>query len=185
MSAMRLNCPACSAVLRTAAEVPAGTRLKCPKCGTTFAPDAEAIPEVLPVATPRRVVAVEDVEDAGMSDRPRPRSRPAQKQPNTALIAGAIVLASLVLVGGAWAVVQFVLLKPKNEPLVFVPAQPVEPFTPPNPVPPGPPVTPQPPDNLSVGKVAPDIEGEDIDGQKFKLSDYRGKVVVLDFWGNW
>jgi hypothetical protein len=36
--------------------------------------------------------------------------------------------------------------------------------------------------NLSVGKVAPDIEGEDQDGKKFKLSDYRGKVVLLDFW---
>jgi hypothetical protein len=39
--------------------------------------------------------------------------------------------------------------------------------------------------HLAVGKEAPEIEGEDIDGQKFKLSDYRGKVVVLDFWGNW
>jgi len=39
--------------------------------------------------------------------------------------------------------------------------------------------------NLAVGKVAPDIEGEDIDGKRFKLSDYRGKVVVLDFWGHW
>jgi hypothetical protein len=39
--------------------------------------------------------------------------------------------------------------------------------------------------NLSIGKVAPDIEGEDIGGKKFKLSDYRGKVVVLDFWGHW
>lgn len=39
--------------------------------------------------------------------------------------------------------------------------------------------------NLSVGKVAPDIEGEDIDGKPFKLSDYRGKVVLLDFWGDW
>jgi hypothetical protein len=38
---------------------------------------------------------------------------------------------------------------------------------------------------LVVGKEAPDIEGEDIDAKKFKLSDYRGKVVVLDFWGNW
>ena len=35
---------------------------------------------------------------------------------------------------------------------------------------------------LSVGKEAPDIEGEDQDGKKFKLSDYRGKVVLLDFW---
>jgi peroxiredoxin len=38
---------------------------------------------------------------------------------------------------------------------------------------------------LAIGKVAPDIEGEDIDGRRFKLSDYRGKVVLLDFWGNW
>lgn len=36
-----------------------------------------------------------------------------------------------------------------------------------------------------VGKVAPDIRGKDLDGKKFKLSDYRGKVVLLDFWGNW
>jgi hypothetical protein len=39
--------------------------------------------------------------------------------------------------------------------------------------------------NLSVGKVAPEIEAEDIDGVKFKLSDYRGKVVMIDFWGHW
>ncbi len=37
----------------------------------------------------------------------------------------------------------------------------------------------------TVGKPAPEIEGEDIEGNSFKLSDYRGKVVVLDFWGNW
>jgi hypothetical protein len=35
---------------------------------------------------------------------------------------------------------------------------------------------------LSVGKVAQEIEGEDQDGEKFKLSDYRGKVVLLYFW---
>jgi thiol-disulfide isomerase/thioredoxin len=34
---------------------------------------------------------------------------------------------------------------------------------------------------LSVGRPAPEIEGEDLDGVRFKLSDYRGKVVVLDF----
>ena len=39
--------------------------------------------------------------------------------------------------------------------------------------------------NLAIGKPAPEIEGEDVDGKKFKLSDYRGKVVVLDFWGDW
>ena len=35
---------------------------------------------------------------------------------------------------------------------------------------------------LAVGRTAPDIEGEDQDGKRFKLSDYRGKVVLLDFW---
>jgi hypothetical protein len=39
--------------------------------------------------------------------------------------------------------------------------------------------------NLAIGKVAPEIEGEDIDGKKFKLSDYRGKVILIDFWGHW
>ncbi|MEY3162835.1 MAG: hypothetical protein RIT25_2830 [Planctomycetota bacterium] len=39
--------------------------------------------------------------------------------------------------------------------------------------------------SLQIGKPVPDIEGEDIDGVKFKLSDYHGKVVVLDFWGFW
>ncbi len=39
--------------------------------------------------------------------------------------------------------------------------------------------------NLSIGKTAPDIEGTDFDEVGFKLSDYRGKVVVLDFWGDW
>jgi len=39
--------------------------------------------------------------------------------------------------------------------------------------------------NLLVGKQAPDIEGEDQDGQRFALSDYRGKVVLLDFWNKY
>jgi len=35
---------------------------------------------------------------------------------------------------------------------------------------------------LTIGKPAPEIEGEDLDGRPMKLSDYRGKVVVLTFW---
>jgi hypothetical protein len=36
--------------------------------------------------------------------------------------------------------------------------------------------------HLAVGTAAPDIEGPDQDGVRFKLSDYRGKVVLLYFW---
>ena len=39
--------------------------------------------------------------------------------------------------------------------------------------------------HLSMGGQAPGIEGTDLDGESFKLADYRGKVIVLDFWGNW
>lgn len=40
-------------------------------------------------------------------------------------------------------------------------------------------------EHLAIGKVAPDLEGEDLEGKPLKLSDYRGKVVVLSFWGTW
>ena len=40
-------------------------------------------------------------------------------------------------------------------------------------------------DHLQIGKTAPDFEAKDQDGKSFKLSDYRGKVVVIDFWGFW
>ena len=35
---------------------------------------------------------------------------------------------------------------------------------------------------LAIGKEAPEIEGVDQEGQPLKLSDYRGKVVLLYFW---
>jgi cytochrome oxidase Cu insertion factor (SCO1/SenC/PrrC family) len=34
----------------------------------------------------------------------------------------------------------------------------------------------------AVKRPAPDIVGTDQDGKQLKLSDYRGKVVLLDFW---
>jgi thiol-disulfide isomerase/thioredoxin len=35
--------------------------------------------------------------------------------------------------------------------------------------------------DLAVGKVAPQIEGTDLDGRPFRLSECRSRVVVLDF----
>jgi thiol-disulfide isomerase/thioredoxin len=39
--------------------------------------------------------------------------------------------------------------------------------------------------NLRPGKPAPEITAEDLEGRPFKLSDYRGKVVMLVFWASW
>jgi thiol-disulfide isomerase/thioredoxin len=39
--------------------------------------------------------------------------------------------------------------------------------------------------HLGIGRTAPEIEGEDIDGKPMKLSDFRGKVVLVTFWATW
>lgn len=36
--------------------------------------------------------------------------------------------------------------------------------------------------NVTVGKKLQEVEGEDIDGKKMKLSDYRGKILLIDCW---
>lgn len=41
------------------------------------------------------------------------------------------------------------------------------------------------PKPTASGNVAPDFTITDIDGKKLALSDYRGKVVLLDFWATW
>lgn len=35
---------------------------------------------------------------------------------------------------------------------------------------------------LGIGKKIPEIEGKDLKGKPFKLSEYRGKVVLIEFW---
>lgn len=38
---------------------------------------------------------------------------------------------------------------------------------------------------ISVGYTAPDFTQNDINGNPIKLSDFRGKYVLLDFWASW
>lgn len=38
---------------------------------------------------------------------------------------------------------------------------------------------------LAVGDKAPDFELVDLDGNKHRLSDYKGQGVFLNFWGTW
>ena len=40
-------------------------------------------------------------------------------------------------------------------------------------------------EQFGLGMTAPDIEGQDLDGKAFKLSDAKGKVIFVDFWGDW
>tara|TARA_B100001093_G_scaffold520245_1_gene613908 strand:- start:1451 stop:2026 length:576 start_codon:yes stop_codon:yes gene_type:complete len=38
---------------------------------------------------------------------------------------------------------------------------------------------------LDIGDMAPGFSIESPDGTSFKLSDFKGKVVLLDFWASW
>jgi len=44
---------------------------------------------------------------------------------------------------------------------------------------------PPPPPGKQVGNQAPEIGGMDVDGKPVRLSDHRGKVVLVNFWGTW
>jgi thiol-disulfide isomerase/thioredoxin len=37
----------------------------------------------------------------------------------------------------------------------------------------------------AVGRPVPDITGNDLDGRPLKLRDYRGRVVLVNFWATW
>jgi thiol-disulfide isomerase/thioredoxin len=39
--------------------------------------------------------------------------------------------------------------------------------------------------NLQIGRRAPDFKAQTIQGDSVALSDFRGKIVLLDFWATW
>ena len=162
---MKITCPECDAVMRSDKEWPAGNPVRCPKCGCSFS------------------LGDDDPDDYD----PRPRRR-KKKKSSAALVIVPIVLGCLLLIGAVSAVsfVAFKYLHDDGKDVIGSNYKVVSnkggtcPGMPggggqPQAVGPGP----------ALGKEAPDIEGEDSDGKKFKLSDYGGKVVVLDFWAGW
>ena len=38
---------------------------------------------------------------------------------------------------------------------------------------------------IQIGQPAPDFELQTFNGQNIRLSDLKGKVVVLNFWASW
>jgi thiol-disulfide isomerase/thioredoxin len=41
------------------------------------------------------------------------------------------------------------------------------------------------PAGAGIGQKALEIEGRDVDGRTVRLSDLKGKVVLVDFWATW
>ncbi|HRE08949.1 MAG TPA: redoxin domain-containing protein, partial [Opitutaceae bacterium] len=40
-------------------------------------------------------------------------------------------------------------------------------------------------ERIKIGTMAPDFTTQTLDGKDVKLSDFKGKVVILDFWATW
>ncbi len=36
-----------------------------------------------------------------------------------------------------------------------------------------------------IGKKAPELKGKTLDGKELGLADYKGKIVLIDFWASW
>lgn len=39
--------------------------------------------------------------------------------------------------------------------------------------------------DISIGEMAPDFTLENLEGEKVSLSDYKGKIVLINFWATW
>jgi peroxiredoxin len=188
-----IPCPGCSALLKRPAGLAAGKQIRCPQCQMTFVPEpGEGQTAVTTQAMPsgaRPVLAASAAEPAD-PDAPRP---PRQKATgSTGVVIGILAVVLVVLAGGLalagflgyrWlAVSKSTTAQASAAAPVVVPApqamQPVPGH--------GAPVVQAPAQpSPQVGEAAPEIEGKDLDGKPMKLSDFRGKVVVLDFWGDW
>ena len=194
--AATVNCPQCDAPLELPEDIPAGKRLQCPDCGKAFAPPLVA---ELVQATPRTTSHSRRHDD---DDLPIRRG----KGGSIAIIAAivGVILVGLGIAGGfVWIYIDDLRNREEAERMAVHSKSP-----PPRNVGPvgGPPVQggmmpqggkPGGPAGmpgaggpavvvpLKIGDAAPEITGPDLDGKPMKLSDFRGKVVVLDFWGDW
>ena len=43
----------------------------------------------------------------------------------------------------------------------------------------------EPRETLTAGEMAPDFVMNDVTGRELKLADFKGKIVILDFWATW
>jgi thiol-disulfide isomerase/thioredoxin len=196
-----IRCPRCGARFAVPAEE--GVATSAVK-SANLPPEAQ--PPTVAIEKPRRARPDPADETEPIDDRPARRRAAARRDSGGAgvLIAVAAV-AALVFLGMAGVVVYAFVLRAKPQPAqppVVVGPPPILPGggmpVPPAGGPPGGdgvinppvggpavpgfiPIGPQP----QVGEEAPEIDGKDVEGKPLKLSEHRGKVVVIDFWGHW
>ena len=185
---MKVTCHACHAVLNSAQELPPGKRIKCSACGAIFAiGDAGVAEKSAPAAQPLHRSSDVHVDEEFERRPARRRSLPPIEKPPTNLAVvltlcavGALVFIGIVAAGVVGAVWYF---SDRN-------ARDFNDANNPRPV-----IVTGGGSDLELiidklqngpkkGDVAPEIEGEDFDGKKFKLREFRGKVVLLYFWGD-
>jgi hypothetical protein len=197
MPKRKLTCPECDGVLSVAGSVEAGKKIRCPKCSAIFRmPEADESAVSAGPPARRNERDDEDMDD-DYESRPARRRRSRQPGRKGMPVAATIAIGAVVLIASAGVAALLAFQMWKKEP---APANVIRVEDPnarlqrgmpqggaPGLQPPAPGFNlPQPKTNgPQPGQQAPEIEGEDIDGKRFKLSDYRGKVVLLDFWGNW
>jgi peroxiredoxin len=199
MPATTFTCPACGAVLKRSAPPAPGKKLKCPECEEIVAPAESAGPrsrreEKITSARGKLHPQPADDED---EELPRPRQRRRKGKPaglSPAVLWGSIGAGALVLLLGGIGVA--LALRGPRAPeatggtsgsgstggTAATPGAGDAPIV-------EPPWTGYKPSRLMTGlghgNLAPDLQGLDLAGKSFKLSDYRGKVVLIDFWGHW
>jgi phage FluMu protein Com len=144
----------------------------CQKCAAPLALDASLAGKKIRCPRCEAVISVQvpgntaNGRGAGPKRPSEERRFKKKKQSSSAGVVAGIIGAVVLLVGGA-AVGGYFFLKSRGT------ATAQKDIVPPAGI------------GTNVGQLVREIEAEDIDGIKFKLSDYRGKVVVLDFWGHW
>jgi predicted Zn finger-like uncharacterized protein len=140
----------------------------CPECAAVLSLGESATPGKN-VRCPKceTVFAVPDEAVASAEPNVRPRRFKTKKQSSPVGTIIAIVAASVLVLGGV-SIGGYYLFKNRGGGNVKLRPSPKDVAQ-----------------GFNINQLAPEIEGEDLDGVRFKLSDYRGKVVVLDFWGHW
>jgi thiol-disulfide isomerase/thioredoxin len=168
----RLACPSCGAEPKLADDL-LPKKIECRKCGTLYPRPAD------------------DEDDEDRASRPRRKANGG----STALLLTAIGVSAVVLLLVCLGAPALVFLIWKTTAVAQAPKghepMPAQGGMPPGGLPPGglqpggAPPDGAPKSATDVGMTALAIDGEDIEGKRFKLADYRGKVVMLDFWGQW